>query len=84
MNENIELLTKVTAISLGKEAIFKNKKEAGDKINALDEYDLPDRIIAMIIGSTEDSVKSLRHQRKAKAKTELAQTEVQPQEAEKK
>jgi hypothetical protein len=86
LNESINLLTKVTAISVGKEAIFKSKKEAGDKIDALDEYDLPDKIIAMFIGSTEGSVSSTRSQKKAKAKvkTKLAQSEPpQPQEAEK-
>jgi hypothetical protein len=85
LNENIYLLTKVTAISVGKEAIFKSKKEAGDKIDALDEYDLPDKIIAMFIGSTEGSVKSTRSQKKAKAKTKRVQAAPpQPQEAEKK
>jgi len=85
LNENIYLLTKVTAINVGKEAIFKTKKEAGDKIDALDEYDLPDKIIAMFIGSTEGSVKSTRSQKKAKAKTKRAQAAPpQPQEAEKK
>ncbi len=81
LNENIDLLTKVTAISIGKEAIFKSKKETGDRIDALDEYDLPDSIIAMLIGSTEGSVSSTRSQKKAKAKTKLAQAEPQPQEA---
>lgn len=68
LNENIALLTKVTAISVGKETIFKGKQETGDKIDALDEYDLPDRIIAMLIGSTEGSVASTRSQKKAKSK----------------
>ena len=85
LNENIDLLTKVIAISVGKEAIFKSKKDAGDKIDALDEYGLPDKIIAMLIGSTEGSVSSTRSQKKAKAKvkTKLAQAEPpKPQEAE--
>jgi hypothetical protein len=68
LNENIDLLTKVTAISVGIETIFKGKKETGDKIDALDEYDLPDRIIAMLIGSTEGSVASTRSQKKTKAR----------------
>ena len=81
LNDYINLLTKVTAISVGKESIFKGKKEAGDKIDALDEYDLPDKIIAMLIGSTEGSVKSTRSQKKAKAKTKLPQAALsQPQE----
>jgi len=85
LNANIDLLTKVTAISVGKEAIFKSNKEAGDKIDALDVYDLPDKIIAMLIGSTEGSVSSTRSQKKGKAKTKLAQAAPpQFQEAEKK
>ena len=64
LNQNIDLLTKVTAISVSKETIFKGIKEAGDKIDALDEYDLPDKIIAMLIGSTEGSVSSTRSQKK--------------------
>ena len=68
LNENIDLLTKVTAISAGIETIFKGKKEIGEKIDALDEYGLPDRIIAMLIGSTEGSVASIRSRKKAKAR----------------
>lgn len=68
LNDNIDLLTRVTAISVGKETIFKGKKEMGDKVDALDGFDLPDRIIAMLVGSTEGSVSSLRSQKKAKKK----------------
>lgn len=68
LNENIDLLTKVTAISVGKETIFKGKKEMGDKVDALDGFDLPDRIIAMLVGSTPDSVKSLRSRKKTRMK----------------
>jgi len=34
LNENIDLLTKVTAISVGKESISKGMKELGDKVEA--------------------------------------------------
>lgn len=68
LNENIDILTKVTAISVGKETIFKDKKEMGDKVDALDGFDLPDRIIAMLVGSTPDSVKSLRSRKKTRMK----------------
>jgi hypothetical protein len=64
LNENIEILTKVTAISLAKDEIFRGKKETIEKIEALEIYDLPDKIIALVIGSTPDSVKSLRSKRK--------------------
>jgi PDZ domain-containing secreted protein len=83
LNENIELLTKVTAISVGKETIFKGMKELGDKVKAIDEYDLPDKVIAMLVGSTPDSVKTARSQ-KRRAKTKLAQVKPpQLQEAQK-
>jgi len=83
LNENIDLLTKVAAISVGKESIFKGMKELGDKVEALDIFDLPDKIIAMLVGSTPGSVKTARGKMK-KAQTKPAQTEPQPQEAEKK
>jgi hypothetical protein len=83
LNENIDLLTKVTAISVGKDTIFKGMKELGDKVHVLDVYDLPDKITAMLVGSTPDSVKTARSQKK-KAKTKHSQAEPQPQEAEKK
>lgn len=83
LNENIDLLM-VTAISVGKEAIFKGMEELGDKVHALDVYDLPDKIIAMLVGSTLNSVQNARSLRKKKAKTKPAQVEAsQPQEAEK-
>ena len=47
LNENIDLLTKVTAISVGKETIFKGMKELGDKVDTLDVFDLPDKTIAI-------------------------------------
>jgi len=75
LNENIDLLIKVTAISVGKEFIFKGKTEAGDRIKALDGYHLPNKIIAMLIGSTEGSVISLRSQKKAKARAITGEVE---------
>ena len=68
LNENIDLLTKVTAISVGKETIFKGKENLWDKIEALEGLDLPDKITALLIGSTPGSVKSLRSQKKSKLK----------------
>jgi hypothetical protein len=89
LNKNVDLLMKVTAISVGKETIFKGMEELGDKVHALDVYGLPDKIIAMLVGSTPDSVKTARSQKKKgkkkPVKTESPQAEAaQPQEAEKK
>jgi len=68
LNENIETLTKVTAINIAKEEIFKGKQGKMEKIQALKDYDLPDKIIALVVGSTSGSVKSLRSQKKGSAK----------------
>ena len=84
LNENIELLTKVTAISVGKDIIFEGMKELGDKVHALDVYNLPNKIIAMLVGSTPDSVKTARSQKK-KVKTKPVQVKSpEPQEIKKK
>ena len=83
-NKNVDLLMKVTAVSVGKETIFEGMKELGDKVHALDVYDLPDKIIAMLVGSTPDSVNTARSQMK-KGRNRPAKVEVaQPQEGEKK
>lgn len=82
LNKNVDLLVKVTAISVGKETVFKGIEELGDKVRALDVYDLPDKIIAMLVGSTPDSVKTARSQKK-KAKSKPSKAEPQPQETEK-
>jgi PDZ domain-containing secreted protein len=83
LNENIDLLTKVTAISVGKETIFKGKKELGDKIEALNGLNLPDKIIALLVGSTPDSVKSLRSKKKARTR-KIVQTEPKQEEVKQK
>jgi CRP-like cAMP-binding protein len=83
LNESIDLLTKVTAISVGKDTIFKSARELSDKIEYLDMFDLPDKTIAMLVGSTPDSVKTLRSKMK-KTQTRLPQAETQLQEADKK
>ena len=68
LNENIDLLTKVTVLNLRKESIFINAETKQQQIEVLEALDLPDRIIALIIGSTVESVRSLRSQVKGKAK----------------
>jgi len=68
LNENVEVLIKLTAMSLGKDYLFKGKEEVGEKIDVFEGLDLSDKIIALIVGSTPESVQSLRSQRKAKLK----------------
>jgi len=81
LNANIEILTKVTALALRKDSIFKDKATKQEQVEALEDLKLPDNVIALTIGSTVESVQTLRSQRKAKAKkaqeTEPKQEEVQ-------
>lgn len=76
LSDNVETLTKVTAITIGKEEIFKGKKEKNEKIQVLTGYDLSDNIIALIVGSSPDSVRSLRHQAKGVTKTKNESSKV--------
>jgi hypothetical protein len=75
--ENIEILTKVTAISIAKDELFKGMQENAEKVKALEIYNLPDKIIALIIGSTPNSVKSMRYQAKGSSKVNKKQIEQQ-------
>ena len=79
LNENISLLTKVTAISVGRETIFKGKERKEEKLEVLDDLRLPDEITALLIGSTPESIRAIRsQQKKAKAKAKVVQAESQP------
>lgn len=55
LGEKIDTLTKVTAISMQKETIFKNKKQK-DQIKVLNKLELPRNIIALIVGTTPETV----------------------------
>ena len=68
LNSNIEILSKVTALTFRKDSIFKGKETKQEQIEALEELKLPDDIIALVVGSTTESVRALRSMRKAKAK----------------
>ena len=68
LNANIEILSKVTALTFRKDSLFKGKETKQEQIEVLEEMKLPDDIIALIIGSTTDSVQAQRSQRKAKVK----------------
>lgn len=68
LNENIEVLSKITALTFRKDSLFKGKDTKPEQIEVLEELKLPDELIALIIGSTAASVKAQRSQRKAKAK----------------
>ncbi len=66
LNENIEILIKITALTLRKDSIFKDKATKQDQIEALDDLNLSDKLIALVIGSTPGSVQNARSLRKAK------------------
>ena len=68
LNTNIEILSKITALTFRKDSLFKGKETKEEQVEVLDDLKLPDNVIALIIGSTPDSVKSLRSLRKAKAR----------------
>ena len=68
LNANIEILSKVTALTFRKDSLFKGKETKQEQIEVLEEMKLPDDVIALIIGSTTDSVQAQRSQRKAKVK----------------
>lgn len=68
LNTNIEILSKVTALTFRKDSIFKGKETKQGQIEVLEELKLPDDVIALIVGSTTESVRALRSMRKAKAK----------------
>jgi hypothetical protein len=68
LNGNIQTLSKLTALSFRKDSLFQGKETKQEQLEVLEELRLPDDIIALIIGSTVDSIYALRSQRKAKAK----------------
>lgn len=81
LNANIETLTIVTALTFGKDSLFKGKETKPEQIQVLEDMKLPDHIIALIIGSTLDSVRAQRSQRKAKAKkTQVTESEKKTEE----
>jgi hypothetical protein len=66
INSSIDLLTKLIALDIAKDVFFKNKERKDEKIEALSELDIPDKIIAVIIDSSVESVQTLRSKMKQK------------------
>lgn len=63
---SIDLLTKLTALNIAKDAYFKNRARKDEKIEALSDFEIPDKIIALIIDSSVESVQALRSKMKQK------------------
>ena len=72
LNANIDILNKVTAVSIGKEEIFKGKETKEEKIDALDKIGLPRTLIAIMVGSTPESVSTLKSMKKPKSRKQKA------------
>lgn len=68
LNANIQILTKITALTLGKESLFKGAETTGEQMEILEKMKLPDEIIALATGSTVNAVQIQRSRRKAKEK----------------
>lgn len=66
LSENIDILTKVTAVNIGKEEIFRGKEKKEEKIEILGKMGLPRSIIAIITGSTPESVSAIKSMKKPK------------------
>ncbi len=51
LNLNVKMLCRITAYSMKKESPVQGKKESlQDQVSLLDEFNLPDSIIALIVG----------------------------------
>ncbi len=66
IKESIELLTKLTALDIARDEYFKNKTRKDEKIEALSTLEIPDKIIALIVDSSAESVQALRSRMKQK------------------
>jgi hypothetical protein len=66
IKDSIDLMTKLTALNIAKDAYFKNKERKDEKIEALSNLEIPDKIIALIIDSSVESVQALRSKMKQK------------------
>jgi hypothetical protein len=66
INSSIDLLTKLTALNIAKEEYFRNRERKDEKIEALSNLGIPDKIIAVIIDSSVESVQALRSKMKQK------------------
>lgn len=74
LNSNIKMLSRITAYSMKKENPNQGKKRERlqEQVAILDGLDLPDDIIALILGSTPGSVRNARLKSKKAPKPVLA------------
>ena len=81
LNLNIDILNKVTAVNIGKEEIFSGKQTKEEKIEAVDKIGLPRNLIAIMVGSTPESVSAINSMKKPKSKKRKAKEAVEGGEA---
>ncbi len=68
LNNNIEILGKIIAVNVGKEAFFKEKKQK-EQITFLSKLGLPRNIIASMVTTTPLTVSVTKSKKKQKHKT---------------
>jgi hypothetical protein len=79
LNQNIDTLIKVTAISIGKDNIFKGKDTIEEKVDILEKMGLSNELIAIITGSKSSHPVSQIKNRKnpTRPKDELPEAKAQ-------
>jgi hypothetical protein len=70
LNNNIELLAKVIAVNVGKEVLFKERKQKEQQIAFLVELGLPRNIVASMVATTVATVSVTKSQQKPRIKTD--------------
>jgi len=83
LNKNVELLAKVIAVNVGKEVLFKEKKQKEQQIAFLAELGLPRDIIASMVATTVGTVSVTKSLQKPKKKTDTDKPKPKEENAEK-
>jgi hypothetical protein len=82
LNKNIEILGKIIAVNVGKEVLFKEKKQK-EQIAFLSKLGLPRNIIASMLGTTLGTVSVTKSKQKPKKKTDADKEKTKKENAEK-
>jgi hypothetical protein len=83
LNESIEVLSKITAVNIFKEEIFKDKTKKEDRIEILTKMGLPRNLIAIVVGSTPESVSAFKSMGKPKKEPNNSQKEKKTEQVQK-
>jgi|GEM_PF-2334373 hypothetical protein len=70
LKESVDILIKLAALNIGKDIYFKNRGTKEERIEALATLQLPDKIVALIVGSSPETVQVLRRKIKNKRRNE--------------